>query len=201
MTEHDNTPSLGSSKPQVTSLTGQEPVLKGVSGEVLAHRLGAYRAGRLSSLLKLMNSRQQDEFQRWSVRVAVRYARRAVEAFEAEVSGDTRPRLAVDAARHWLEEPSTASQAAARRAGRAAEKAALQVPRRLPRHKAPAVQYAALAAKCTAMAACSPKPSHLLTVVSSVEAARTDFYDHKFAPEAVRRAQLRAAYVILSRGL
>lgn len=197
MTDHHtlDSPSLSKANHKHT-VTGQEPVISGVDSRIVATRHGAYRAGKLSTLLKLMNSAQRMRFQQWSVRVAVRYARKILPLYEEALAGDRRPRLAIVAAQLWLENPTVETEAAARRAGRAAEKAALEAGKKLSRIRVPKVQHAALAAKCTALAAASQNANHLLTVVSSIEAARTDMFDYKYAPDAVRRAQLRAAMVI-----
>ncbi len=197
----EQSPSLSQPQAWDAEPTGLEPTIKGVESQLVQSWFAAYRQGKVSILLRMMDTRQQNQYQKWSVGIALRCARRLLPLFEAELPGDRRPRLALEAASEWLFDQSHANTAAAVRAGRAAERAAMDVVGKIPRSRAVPLQHAALAAKCAALSCSSLKTSYLTTAVASVESVRTGMFDYKYAPDAVQRAQLRAAMIVLQKRL
>jgi len=92
-------------------LSGREPMLSGRARKATADLRGAYFAGNMDGLYSMMTAAQQQRFRTWNIRLAHRFARRALPHYEAYRPTDERPRQAVD---YIKQEPTVHGEAAYR---------------------------------------------------------------------------------------
>ena len=178
MTE-ERIPQLGRQLPTTgdpTLLSGKEPMLRDrVRDKVTIDRIGAYYAGNLPALLRMMPPEGKHAFKRWHVRLTVRRARRELPYFRAQHPFELRPRFLLRAAEGWLTNPCEATRKEAETT-RQFHLVAYQY------ENDPFAYQAVFLAEWAAVLAASkpglPDPHHL-----------------------VKRAQMRAAYIILWRGM
>lgn len=192
------------------SITGNEPVLKGVNSRVLADRRGAYVTGNLEALTRMMTNAQRSEFKHWNVRMTLRWARRALPLFEDVYPNDNIAYAAVIATRAWVESPTEANRQAAAAAARRAP--FVTKPYGASRAKGNAARDALRVALCAAQTAGAIHGTEIITRLAAQSRAsahtwitfmETNESPEKYHREAVirvtQRAQLRAAYLILLR--
>jgi len=157
-------------------LTGKEPMLKDrVRDKVSINRIGAYYAGNLPALVRMMSVGQKQAFKRWHVRLTLRRAKREQPYFRAQHPFELRPRFLIRAAEAWLANPCEETRRAAETTRRF-HLAAYQYEN--DPFSYPAVFLAEWSALLAANPPGLPDPDSL-----------------------VKRAQLRAAYIILWRGI
>lgn len=196
-------PELGGDK-ALLQRTGREPILKGVNSRVIVDRRGAYLAGNINALLNAMNEGQQLRIKQWSVRIALRKADAVLPIFEYAAPDDQRPRLAIDAARHWLQSATDeAAQDARQAANEAGSASRVLLVNGLT--TVPSQAWAARSAYFTAMAASGTVQRNFAGyyAASAVQAAAgAQGIDPDEVPikERFGVGMLRAAYIILHRG-
>jgi len=139
----------------------------------------------------MMTPEQQLQFKQFTVRVAVRYARRSLPSFERVYPGDRRPHHAIAAAQRWLNYPDSTSRQHVR----------------LVMHDAERAFFMALSealdtgvAQGNALVAASRAYSATQIVTWRKVHGRDRVVRSMSNTRAQRQALLRAAYVILQRG-
>lgn len=211
----DDAPELSNARANLT-LSGDEPVLAGVNSKLIADRTGAYRAANLIALIEMMSGEQRMAFRRWNVQMALRRAKRVIHLYEREVSDNQEPQRAIDIAQRWLTNSddllrldarvaanlatrstptsSTAARAAALTAAFTAKAIAYEEDKYSAWNAALAPTYAARALFAASFRGNTPT----LKDWGRWRARRNTEADPHWL--ASRRAQLRAAYIILQRG-
>ncbi len=198
MNTMERAPGLGGTDAQ--GLTGREPVLKGVNSRIVADRRGAYLTGSLKSLRKLMTNAQQHSFKDWNIKLLLRRVEAVLPIFEKEYYYNDRPRQAMRMTELWLENPTAIPQGELITAYSELKMASFEV-----RGHAAFVAHAAAVA--LSMTIVDWNLVHLITREGIWQAARAHgFADNRnltvandIVHDAVKRAQVRAAYIILNR--
>lgn len=195
-TEHRSPALSGNSE---IGLTGREPVLKGVNSRIVADRSGAYFAESLSSLLGLMTEAQRQRFDQWNMQLLLKRLEKALPLFERAYPINDHPRQALRMTRHWIETPDATSTAD--------RILALAQLRMSSMNVEGAAAFVAYAAFVTLNMTINPQNIVHLAREGIWNLARADGHAdkhtlneaHDLVHRAVKRAQLRAAYIIVSR--
>ncbi len=184
----DRSPQLSSARNDVP-LTGDEPILKGVHSTIVVDRRSAYLAGNMKVLLEKMTDEQRTALKYWNVRTALRQAERVLPLARLTPRDSAHPNRMIGAIRRWLANPSDETLDEIRAA----------------RLNPGLIDYPALAAESAGNAATAPQM--MFALIASASAARSAGHAYygsdqraNLCSRAMRRAQLRAAYVILQRG-
>jgi len=200
-------------------LSGREPVLQGAYSQILSDRRGAYRVGSLPTLLHMMDGPQQLLFRRWIVRVALRNFR----PFDESLLQDERVNLVLEALRLWYQAPTLPTLEAVREAENLAQNmvdtsvAALHEVVHASRHTETGAitrlfttattlsnmtRMVTLEVHLASMLFVDVLPVNMLLSNADVRhwtSNQTQIVSGRVT-KAVRRAQLRVAYIILGGG-
>jgi len=185
----DKSPEMSGARDDLP-ISGREPVLTGHNARVLADRRGAYLAGNLAALISMMSEKQRLQFKQWNVKMMVRKSRSVLHLFEEKYPDDMRPRQTITEVERWLNAPTEEIRLTVAYRFYAAEDATEVA-------ADPTVQAAAIAAARAAQFVAWNSP---WWVVAAVSAAANATGRDGNVKRIVRRAQLRAAYIILERG-
>lgn len=198
MTSTDRAPALGGA--DNNDLTGREPVLKGVNSKIVADRRGAYLAGSLTSLTKLMSETQKLAFKEWNIRLLLKRVEAVLPIFERHYLYNDHPRNALAMTERWLQNPDAVPQSELIASYSELKMASFDV-------RGPAAYAAHAASVALSMTIVDWNLVHLITREGIWQAARARGYAddrnlsdaNDLVHDCVKRAQLRAAYIILNR--
>ncbi len=96
----DNAPEISGAR-QDLPLTGDEPVIAGINSQVLVERRGAYLAGNLNVLLRLMSAQQVDSLNRWCLQVTRRKLVQTSPSFEVAFPDAIIHQQVIDGISQW----------------------------------------------------------------------------------------------------